>query len=205
MSDFPKTYFTSDWHVGHKNCIRFDDRPFKDLNHMHRTLVNNYNATVDHDDICFFGGDMGLTNSETLNKIVSELNGTKVLILGNHDKGEVAMQRLGFDIVIYGAMFYISGHKVTMTHCPLKGIYREDVSGMNNADGDNWHGENRYKNQKFTIEDMGQFHLHGHIHSPNFGKSKKILGKQYDIGVVANNYRPVSKSVIESWIARYGI
>jgi calcineurin-like phosphoesterase family protein len=68
--------------------------------------------------------------------------------------------------------------------------------------GDNWHGEHRQ--QAYSVADEGQFHLHGHIHSPNGGKSQKILGRQYDVGVPANGYRPVSISQIESWIAKYG-
>jgi len=32
-------------------------------------------------------------------------------------------------------------------------------------------------------------------------ESQKILGRQFDVGVVANNYMPVSWSQIESWIA----
>ena len=86
-----------------------------------------------------------------------------------------------------------------MTHCPLRGLYREDTSGMRNCDGtENWHNE--HKNAKYSVENAGQFHLHGHIHSPNSGKSTKILGRQYDVGVPANNYCPVSIGVIESWI-----
>jgi calcineurin-like phosphoesterase family protein len=64
-----------------------------------------------------------------------------------------------------------------------------------------WHGD--HKNQAYSVANEGQFHLHGHIHSPNSGKSVKILDKQYDVGCVANNYRPVSISEIESFIARY--
>ena len=45
----------------------------------------------------------------------------------------------------------------------------------------------------------------GHIHSRKDKKiSQKILDRQYDVGVPANNYTPVSMSQIESWIAKYG-
>lgn len=73
-------FFTSDWHVGHLNVITFDKRPFKDLNHMHRALINNYNSAVKPRDVCYFLGDMDLYKSETLKKVISELNGIKVLI-----------------------------------------------------------------------------------------------------------------------------
>lgn len=193
-----RTYFTSDWHVGHANVLVFDKRPFKDMDHMHRVLVNNYNATVDPEDVCYFLGDMGLCKSELLASVVRELNGMKVLILGNHDKGATAMRRLGFDLVLNMASLEIAGQIVTMTHCPLRGVWRENVDGMKgSAEGENWHGEARH--QAFSIEDFGQYHLHGHTHK---GPEERILDRQMDVGVRANDFRPVSISTIESWIAK---
>ena len=196
-------YFWSDLHCGHENILKFDNRPFKDLDHMHEVLINNYNSTVPENGICYFIGDIGLGKSDTVKKVVSRMHGTKILILGNHDKGTEAMLKAGFSVVLYGATLQIAGQRVTLSHCPLLGVYREDTSGMKGSEGENWHGENRLKQRIFTTKDEGQFHLHGHIHSPNGGKSQKILGKQYDVGVAANDYRPVSISVIESWIAKY--
>ena len=72
---------------------------------------------------------------------------------------------------------------------------------MNNSKpGDNWHREKDF--DMYSVEDKGQFHLHGHIHSPNGGLSTKILGRQMDVGVPSSNYAPISISTIESWIAR---
>lgn len=203
MNDRKLIFFTSDWHIGHERAIELDSRPFRDADHMGRVLVNNFNSTVPKDAITYFAGDMGMHCKNKTRDIVAQLNGTKVFILGNHDLGMNAMYAMGFDVVLNAAMLIVAGEKVTISHCPLRGVWREDTTGMKGAnDGDNWHGE--YKQHRFSIEDNGQFHLHGHIHSPNHGKSQKILGKQYDIGVVANGYRPVSISVIESWIAKYG-
>ena len=197
-------YFWSDLHIGHANVLKFDNRPFKDLDHMHEVLINNYNSTVPENGICYFIGDIGLGKTDIVNKVISRMHGIKILILGNHDKGTEAMLKAGFCAVMYGATLQIAGKRVTLSHCPLLGVYREDTAGMKGSEGvENWHGENRLKQRIFTTTDEGQFHLHGHIHSPNGGKSKKILGKQYDVGVAANDYRPVSISVIESWIAKY--
>lgn len=203
-------HFTSDWHIGHANSIKFDDRPFKDLDHMHRVLVNNYNAQVPPDGLCYFLGDIGLSNNETVGKILAELNGTKVLVLGNHDKKFNAMYELGFDVVLHGATIYIAGERVTMTHCPLRGVFRENTEHMRSAYSDqdraegikdeNWHGE--HKQIAFSCTDEGQFHLHGHIHSGPANDKLRIDGRQMDVGVCANKYRPVSISEVESWIAR---
>lgn len=201
MNSRKPIFFWSDLHIGHKNVLEFDSRPFRDLDHMHQVLISNYNSTVPKNGVCYFLGDIGLVNGDTIKNVISQMHGTKVCVVGNHDKGHNWMYNNGFDVVLNAAVLYIAGQRVTLSHCPLRGIVREDTTDMKGAmPGDNWHGES--KNQAYSVTDEGQFHLHGHIHSPNGGKSKKILGRQMDVGVVANNYRPISISVIESWIAK---
>lgn len=203
MKDRRPTFFTSDLHIGHENVLQYDARPFRTLKEMHEALISRFNATVPKDGITYFLGDVGLTSGTIVHSVISQMNGQKVLILGNHDKGLNAMYKAGFDVVQNSCVIYIASQRVTMSHCPLRGVWREDVSGMKGAsEGENWHGE--HKQGRFSVADEGQFHLHGHIHSPNGGKSERILGKQFDVGVVANKYRPVSISEIESWIAKYG-
>lgn len=193
-------FFTSDWHIGHANSIKFDNRPFATLEEMHEALVSNYNKQVKDGGVCYFLGDIFTHSSELTKSVITRLNGTKVLIRGNHDKGIEACYNVGFDLVLDSGSMVIANELVTMTHCPLRGLFREDTTDMKgNKKGELWHGEHRHPN--FSIESFGQFHLHGHIHSPNSGKSTKILGRQFDVGVPANKYRPVHISEIERWIA----
>lgn len=194
-------FFTSDWHIGHKNVINFDNRPFRDLDHMHSELIRRFNNVVPKDGLTYFLGDMTFTGSELTKNIISQLNGIKVLTLGNHDKASQSCYNAGFDVVLNNVTIYIQNQKVTLSHCPIVGIFRENTESMHDSTvGENWHGEAR--NTKFTVQNEGQFHLHGHIHSPNGGKSVKILGRQYDVGVPANNYSPVHIKNIESWIMK---
>jgi calcineurin-like phosphoesterase family protein len=194
-------YLTSDFHWGHSNSIIYDKRPFKDVNHMNRVLINNYNSCVHEGDTCYFLGDIGFTKDENFAKMVAELNGTKILILGNHDKGAAAMKRLGFDVVLNMAAITVAGHLLTMTHCPLRGVWREDTSNMKGTKpGDNWHGESKHFN--LSLPDMGQYHAHGHCHAGPANNTPVTTHNQWDVGVVGNNYRPVSLSAIESWIAK---
>jgi len=176
-------------------------RPFKDLEDMHRQLIINFNKQVPTDGVTYFLGDI-VTHSTTLAKeVISQLNGTKILLVGNHDKAYEACYNAGFDVVANNMTIFIAQQKVTLSHCPLLGIFRENTDGMGGfVPGENWHGEER--NKRFSVENTGQFHLHGHIHSPNGGKSEKILGRQFDVGLPANKYRPVHISAIESWIAK---
>lgn len=204
MSERKPIFFTSDLHHDHANVIVYSKRPFKDVNHMNEVLINNYNSTVPSNGICYFVGDIGLGKSGNLKRHLSRMHGTKVLVLGNHDKGVNTMYDSGFDVVVHGLKMVIAGQVVTVSHCPLRGIAREDVSQMERVQpGEGWHGEYRL-GEHFSFPDFGQFHLHGHCHAPNNGKSKKILDRQFDVGVDGNGYRPVSISVIESWIAKYG-
>ena len=200
MKERKSIFFTSDLHLDHENVIQFDNRPFKDVNHMNETIINNINNTV-RDGLLYILGDFGMTNAERMKQIVSRITGTKVLILGNHDKNTYSMYNAGFDVVLNSAIIYIGKHRVSMSHCPLPGIFREDVTNMKGAKpGEMWHGE--YKNQMFTSQDMTvDFHLSGHIHSNPYNNTPKFTDRQYDVGVSANNFKPVSISQIESWIA----
>jgi len=188
-------FFTSDWHCGHTKVIEFDERPFKDLEDMHKSLIKTFNACAPTNGITYFLGDMGFTGTADLKKVIDQLNGTKILILGNHDKKMNAMYNAGFDAVMYSSHLYIANERVTMSHCPLRGLFREKVDKR--YAGENWHGEKEHL--AYSLEGQGQFHLHGHIHSE---KKDRKLGRQYDVGVRANNYKPISLSQIESWIVR---
>lgn len=203
MTERKLIFATSDWHIGHEKVIELDRRPFRNLDHMHEVLINNFNSTVPKDSVTYFLGDVGLCSGDLVRSVIEQLNGAKVLILGNHDGGMSKMYRLGFDVVLNAASLWVANQEVTMSHCPLKGVWREDTTDMKGAHPESmWHGD--HKQHRFTVGNHGQFHIHGHIHSPNGGKSQRILDKQFDVGVVANNYRPVSLSQLESWIAKYG-
>lgn len=194
-------FFTSDWHLGHENVITFSKRPYKTLDEMHWALVTNFNKQVPLAGLTYFLGDISFLNADRSKELIGLLNGTKILILGNHDRGVEACYNQGFDAVMYNSKILVNNNLVTLSHCPLPGLYREDTSKMKRrVEGENWHGESRYKD--YMVPNEGQFHLHGHIHSPNSGQSVKILGRQYDVGVDANNYRPVHIGVIDSWISK---
>lgn len=43
-------YYISDLHIGHTNAIKFDGRPFADVNEMNNAIIENRNSRVKTDD-----------------------------------------------------------------------------------------------------------------------------------------------------------
>lgn len=207
MTNRKPIFLTSDWHIQHDKCIEFDQRPFKDMSEMIEVLVTRFNSTVPDNGITYFLGDMGMNNPNQIKEVIDRLNGTKILILGNHCNKMDSMYNAGFDAVMHGAVLYYGKQRVTMSHCPLLDTYREDCSKMTSykeVDPNNlplWHGNNKPLHRSLSFKNEGQFHCHGHLHSrPGNDRSLKTLGRQMDVGVCAWNYRPVSWSEIQSWI-----
>ena len=50
-------FYIADLHIGHANIIKFDNRPFADLNEMHSVIVDNWNRVVRGDDTVYILGD----------------------------------------------------------------------------------------------------------------------------------------------------
>lgn len=102
-------FFTSDWHLYHKNVIRYCNRPFKNIDEMHKVLINNHNSVVGKDDIVWNLGDVTMastSNIETINKSISKFNGIHHLIVGNHDDWKISSyEKVGF-LTIHNAMWF---------------------------------------------------------------------------------------------------
>ena len=52
-------YYISDLHIGHENILRFDNRPFADVNEMNNKLIENWNGRVCSDDTVFLAISSG--------------------------------------------------------------------------------------------------------------------------------------------------
>lgn len=80
MSD---TFFGSDFHLDHESIRRHCNRPFNTLDEMNNHIVSVWNETVNSKDTVYIIGDFAWKNHR---KWINELNGKKILIVGNHDK-----------------------------------------------------------------------------------------------------------------------
>lgn len=84
-----KTFFTADPHFSHGNLTetRYSARPFKNAHEMDKTIIGAHNEAVGPDDTVFILGDFTMSgNRDVVAAYLDKLNGTKHLILGNHDR-----------------------------------------------------------------------------------------------------------------------
>ena len=79
-------YYISDLHLFHEAVLRFDDRPFSNLEEMHAEMVKRWNHKVTNGDTVYILGDVSMRGkNEDLIALAAILKGKKVLIRGNHD------------------------------------------------------------------------------------------------------------------------
>lgn len=82
----PQTFFTADSHFGHANIIRMCGRPYSSIAEHDRGLIDAWNAVVSESDTVWHLGDFAYrARPDRVHWIFGQLNGTKRLILGNHD------------------------------------------------------------------------------------------------------------------------
>jgi calcineurin-like phosphoesterase family protein len=79
-------YFISDTHFNHNNIITLANRPFKDVEEMNETIVENWNRVVKDEDIVYFLGDFCFEEKDKdTNYWLNRLKGKIIFIRGNHD------------------------------------------------------------------------------------------------------------------------
>ena len=112
-----EVYFISDTHFSHRGIISFPAtkpfRPFETIEEHDEELVKRWNATVNPKDIVFHLGDFcfGKRNIE----IAGRLNGSKRLVMGNHDMYGAEEYLKYFDR-IFGCVEYKG---MVLSHVPL--------------------------------------------------------------------------------------
>lgn len=113
-------FYISDLHIGHENILRFDNRPFADVNEMNNKLIENWNARVRSDDTVYILGDFIWAKESEWPSIVGSLAGNKVLIRGNHDPKQfsAATKRM-FQEITDLKEIKDSGKHVVMCHYPI--------------------------------------------------------------------------------------
>lgn len=79
-------YYISDLHLFHENCIKFDNRPFKNMDEMHEVMRTKWNNKITNGDKVYILGDISFRGkNENLIAYIATLKGHKILVKGNHD------------------------------------------------------------------------------------------------------------------------
>lgn len=115
-----QTWFISDTHFGHEKILHPDGkgrraRPFKSVEEMDEHMVERWNSVVGKGDRVWHLGDFAFGRDAL--DIAGRLNGTKELILGNHDQYPNAAY-LQYFRKLHGAV-YLREKMFIMTHVPV--------------------------------------------------------------------------------------
>ena len=80
-----RTFLIADTHIGHRNILKFEPfhRPFNSIEEHDEAIVERWNSVVRPNDHVWHLGDV-LFGKKSFD-VLARLNGTKKLILGNHD------------------------------------------------------------------------------------------------------------------------
>ena len=186
-------FYIADTHFGHRNIIRYDNRPFSTAEEMNIELIERWNKVVGKDDTVYILGDFVWLcggNSErklAMNELVTleildRLKGKKVLIKGNHDYITPEVEQ-GFAKVCDYLEIRDGFTRVIMRHYPMPF----------------WNGQ---------FHDS--VHLYGHVHNShqeNFCQSwrkelqqiQDIPMRMYNVGCMMEymDYTPRTLSEIE--------
>lgn len=185
-------YFTSDLHFGHKNVIDYCNRPFDSVEQMNEEIIANFNAHVKPEDITYFIGDIFFCKKAEAKSILSRMNGTKILIRGNHDFKTSVMYEIGFSAVMEFAQIRLGQTYINLSHYPYKrSIWNHYWKIL-------FDKKYRSKLHFKRLMDDGNFLIHGHTHD-----MKKVNGRMIHVGVDAWGYRPVSQHQISRVIDDY--
>jgi calcineurin-like phosphoesterase family protein len=176
-----KIWFTSDWHLNHKNICRGVSswasgyRDFDTLAEMNDCIIDNLNKVVPRNDCLYMLGDVIFGDKSLLPDFISRINCKEIhLIYGNHD--EKIQKNHDFQALFASTACFrevwFGKTLLTLSHYPLY----------------EWKDSPR----RYSI------HLHGHCHG-NLKEAFKAL--RMDVGVDTNNFKPYSFDQIEAAMA----
>lgn len=186
-----KRFFTSDFHIGHENIIRYCDCPFVSALEMDRYLQEEWNNTVGPNDFVYFLGDFCFDWKRAC-QVLKTLNGKIVFVSGNHDKCFIKdplrpeskfishYENSGcVKITQKHELTLKDGTEVILSHFPYLNPRSDGI-------------QLRYSTHRPI--DSGKFLLHGHMHC-HYVKS----GTMIDVGI-DHNFKLYSEDEVISII-----
>lgn len=170
-------FFTSDHHFFHKNIIQYCNRPFSDIQEMHRELIKRWNDTIAPRDTVYVLGDFCFGKSTALIETAKKLNGRKILIRGNHDKQKLHALNEAFFDVHDELTINLGGKAWKLSHYPYIPDENEILAGK------------EYRFLEKRPKKTTPYLLHGHVH-----QAWKCKDDMINVGVDVWNFFPVSET-----------
>ena len=172
-------FVTSDTHFRHANILTFTDSTtgalirgnrFADVDAMDEHMIERWNSVVKPGDIVYHLGDVVMGDREWFKKNWPRLNGSKRLIVGNHDDIPFLASGGFFKKVSMWRMFPEFG--LMLSHVPLhiNSLYRYPS-----------------KDSDETFELVAMLNVHGHIH-----QNPSPEGPYRNVSVEVTDYTPVN-------------
>jgi calcineurin-like phosphoesterase family protein len=164
-------YFVADTHFGHEDILRHCNRPFSSVEEMDRVLIERWNRMIPNNKAqVYIVGDFAFKDHEFY---LSQLNGKKILIMGNHDNMKSSAKQRFKEIHDFGL---------------VRKFRRPDASVSRKI------AMCHYKMQSWDGLNEGSYHLYGHSHG-RLKESSEV--KSMDIGVDVWGYQPIPFEIIE--------
>lgn len=182
-------FYTADTHFGHKNIIKYSNRPFEDVDHMNTVMINNINEVAGPADELWILGDMAMGRLEDSLALLKRITPEIHLVNGNHDRtwtgnkgGPKKIKEYmdaGVQSIQDECIHYIAGAPVQLSHFPYKGSAHADHTEIDRF-------------EEYRPIDKGFWLLCGHVH-----ESWKKIDRMINVGVDVRDYYPVSEYEVE--------
>lgn len=173
-----RIYFTSDLHLGHKNVIAHDNRPFATIEEHDQHILSQLADLRIGDDLWVLG-DVAFTRPSLAAFFDATAHLKVHLIRGNHDDKLAWRCRSRF----------ASSEEATYVSMPVWGTFALETVNIYLS---------HYAHRVWRNSHHGSYHLFGHSHGALPG-----LGRSMDVGVNVNHYKPVALDDVIAKLSGY--
>lgn len=187
-------FFSSDHHFWHQNIIAYCNRPFSSVEEMNEALIDRWNSVVSPEDTVYCIGDFSLA-IRPVETIPSMLNGTKILIPGNHDWCHSYHKKSRRDGVAHWTQRYTDNGWIVLpeqTQINAPNVVQICHFPYASAENDNYVD----KYAKYRPEDNGDVLLCGHVHGAWDTKRSHKNSLMINVGVDVRGFAPISLNEI---------
>lgn len=162
-------YIISDTHFNHTNILRFEKRPFQNVNEMNEFMIASWNDKITHKDRVFLLGDVIFTRKrDVVIDLLSNLNGKIIIILGNHDK------------VLY-KMFIKNQYRDLNGRIYIAGQIYEPKVQFQNQNNYEKVVLSHYPIYSWNARYHGRKHFYGHVHSNSINLIENMFNVSADV------------------------